>query len=94
MNSSFSLQQISKSGTLDSILISRRNKLSLMAEFMRLKNENPKLKQFKVASQLGFSFTTLQRYRNDIKMLSPFRIKPNVTNKRTKIDSNTNFDNN
>ena len=53
MNNSFSLQQISKTGNLDSNLISRQYKLNLMAKFMQIKFENPKLKQFEIAYQLG-----------------------------------------
>ena len=55
-----------------------------MADFMRVKNENPKMKQSEIANQLGLSSSTLQRYRNDINMLSPYRINPNNTNKGTK----------
>ena len=40
-----------------------------MADFMKVKYENPKLKQSQIANQLASS--TLQRYRNDINMLSP-----------------------
>ena len=40
-----------------------------MADFMRVKYENPKRKQSKIANQLGMSSSTLQRYRNDINML-------------------------
>ena len=94
MNNTFSLQQISRTGNLDSNLISRQNTLNLMAEFMRIKYENPKLKQSKKANQLGYSSSILQRYRKDIKMLSPYRIQPNNTNKRTKKALNTNFNNN
>ena len=61
---------------------------------MRLKYENPKMKQSEIANQLGKSSSTLQRHRNDINMLSPYRINPNNTNKRTKKTSKTNFDNN
>ena len=53
----------------------------------------PNLKQSKTANQLSCSSSTLQRYRNDIKMLSPYRNQPNNTNKRTNKASNTNFDN-
>ena len=93
MNNSFSLQQISKTGNPDSYLISRQYKLNLMADFMRDKYENPKMKQSEIANHLGYSTSTLQRYRNDINMLSPYRIHPNNTNKRTKKAKNTNFDN-
>ena len=42
------------------------------------------MKQSEIANQLSMSSFTLQRYRNDINMLSPYRINPNNTNKRTK----------
>ena len=41
MNNSFSLQQIQKTSNLDANLISRQNKLNLMADFMKVKYENP-----------------------------------------------------
>ena len=37
MNNSFSLQQIQEPSNLDANLISRQNKLNLMADFMRVK---------------------------------------------------------
>ena len=55
-----------------------------MADFMRFKNGNPKMKQSEVAKQLSYSASNLQIYRNDINMLLPYRINPNNTNKRTK----------
>ena len=94
MNNTFSLQQISRTSTLDANLLSRQYKLNPMAEFMRIKYENTRMKQSEIASQLSKSSSTLQRYRNDIYMLSPYRINPNNTSKRTKETSNTNFDNN
>ena len=93
MNNSFSLQQIQKTSNLDANFISRQYKLNLMADFMRVKYENPKMKQSQIANQLGLSSSTLQRYRNDINMLSPYRIHPNNTIKRTKKVKNTTFDN-
>ena len=84
MSNSFSLQQIQKTNNLDANLISRQNKLNLMVDFMRVKYKNPQLKQSEIANQLGLSSSTLQIYRNDIKMLSPYRINPNNTNKRIK----------
>ena len=94
MNNSFSLQQVQKTSSLDANLISRQCELNLMADFMRVKYENPKMKQSEIANQLGMSSSTLQRYRNDINMLSPYRINPNNTNKRTEKVKNTDFDNN
>ena len=94
MNNSFSLQQISRTGNLDPNLISHQYKLVLMSRFMCNNFENPKMKQSEISSQLGYSASTLQRYRNDLNMLSPYRIHPNNTNKRVKKCKNTNFDNN
>ena len=84
MNNNFSLQQIQKTGNLDANLISRQYKLNLMADFMKVKYENPRMRQSEIANQLGMSSSTLQRYRNDINMLSLYRISPNNTKKRSK----------
>ena len=84
MNNNFSLQQIQKTSNLDANLISRQYKLNLMADFMKVKYENPRMKQSEIANQLGMSSSTLQRYRNDINMLSPYRINPNNTKKEPK----------
>ena len=75
MNNTFSLQQLSRTCNLDAKLISRQYNLNLMADFRRMKYENTKLKQSQIANQLGYSTSTLQRYRNDINMLSPYRIQ-------------------
>ena len=91
---SFSLQQIQKTINLDANLISRQYKSNLMADFTKLKYENPKMKQFELANQLGISSSTIQRYRDDINMHSPYRINPNNTKKRSKKVKNTDFDNN
>ena len=94
MKNSFSLQQMQKTSNLDANLISRQYKLNLMADFMRLKYENPRMKQSEIANKLSLSSSTIQRYRNDINMLSPYRSNPNNTKKRSKKAKNTGFDNN
>ena len=94
MNNSFSLKQIQRTSNLDPNLISRQYKLNLIADLMRVKYENPKMKQSQTANQIGLSTSTLQRYKNDINMLSPYRINPNNINKRTKKTSNTSSNNN
>ena len=89
MNNSFYLQQIQKTSKLDANLICRQYKLNLMADFMSVKYENPRMKQSEIANQLGMSSSTVQRYRNHINMLSPYRITPNNTKKtikKAKID--------
>ena len=69
---------------MDPNLLTRHHKLKLMNDFMYMKYQNPKLKQSELANQQGMSSSTVQRYRNDINMLSPYRINPNNTKKRTK----------
>ena len=93
MNNSFSLQQIQKTSGLVANLLSRQYKLNLMADFMRVNYKNPKMKQSEMANQLGMPSSTLQRYRIDINMLSPYTINPNKNHKRTKKVKNTDFDN-
>ena len=43
---------------------------------MKIKSVNHRLGQDQIAKELGCSSSTLQRYRNDINMLSPYRIPP------------------
>ena len=52
------------------------------------------MKQSEIANQIRLSTSTLQSYRNDNNMLSPYRINSIITNKRTKMASNGIFDNN
>ena len=59
MNNCFFLQQIQKTSNLDANLISRQYKLNLMADFMRVKYENPKMKQTEIAYQLNLSSFTI-----------------------------------
>ena len=94
MKNTFSLKQIPRTSTLDANLVSRQYKLDLMAEFMRNKYENLKPKPSEIPDRLGYSSSILKRYRNDINMVSPYRVQPKITNKRTKKTSSTNFDNN
>ena len=48
MNNNFSLQQLQKTSNLYANLISRQYKLNLMADFMRIKYENIRLKQSEI----------------------------------------------
>ena len=69
---------------MDPNLITRHYSLKLMNDFLNIKYLNPKLKQSEIASQLDMSPSTIQRHRNDINMLSPYRINPNNVKKRKK----------
>ena len=86
-----SLNEINKTANMDPNLITKHYKLKLMNDFMNIKYNNPKLKQSEIAFQLNMSPSTIQRHRNDINMLSPYRINPNNVKKRpkkAKIDDN------
>ena len=73
MNNTFSLEQISRTGILDGNLILRQHELNLLARFMEIKLTSPKVKQKEIATELGYSSSTLQSYRQDIKMQSPYK---------------------
>ena len=86
-----SLAEINKKANMDPNLLTRHYKLKLMNDFMNIKYQNPKMKQSEIANQLNMSTSTIQRQRNDINMLSPYRINPNNVKKRpkkAKIDDN------
>ena len=79
-----SLSEINKTSNMDPNLITRHYKLKLMNDFLKIKYQNPKMKQPEIANQLDMSSSTLQRYRNDINVLSPYRINSNNVKKRSK----------
>ena len=86
-----SFNEVNKTSNMDPNLITRHYKLKLMNHFMNIKYQNPNLKQSEIASELNMSTSTIQRQRNDINMLSPYRINPNNFKKRSKkakIDDN------
>ena len=86
-----SLNEIIKNSAMDPNMLTKYYKLKLMNDFMNIKNQIPKMTQSEISSQINMSSSTIQRYRNDINMLSPYRINPkNVKKqqKKTKIDNN------
>ena len=86
-----SLNEINKTANMDPKLITKHYKLKLMNNFMNIRYLNPKLKQSELASELDMSTSTIQRHRNDINMLSQYRINPKNVKKRpkkAKIDDN------
>ena len=91
MNNTPSLNEINKNSTMIPNMFTKYYKLKIMNDFMYIKYQNPKMTQSKTSSQLNMSPSTIQRYRNDKNMLSPYRIKPNnikKQQKKTKIDNN------
>ena len=92
MNNTPSLNEINKNSTMNPNMLTKYYKLKLMNDFMNIKYQNLKLTQSEISSQLNMSSSTIKRYRNDINMLSPYRINPNSTKKRSKkakIDDNS-----
>ena len=79
-----SLPEINRTANMDPNLITRHYKIKLMNDFMNIKYENPKMKQSEIANQLNMSTSTIQRQKNDVNMLSPYRINPNNVKKRPK----------
>ena len=79
-----SLNEINKNSTMDPNLLTKYYKLKLMNDFMNIKYQNPKMTQSEISSQINMSSSTIQRYRNDINMLSPYRINLNNVKKRSK----------
>ena len=55
-----------------------------MNDFMNIKNQNPKMTQSEISSQLTMSSSTIKRYGNDKNMLSPYRINPKNVKKQQK----------
>ena len=91
MNNTPSLNEINKNSTMNPNMLTKYYKLKIMNDFMNIKYQNPKMTQSEISSQLNMSPSTIQRYRNDINMISPYRISPNNTKKqqkKTKIDNN------
>ena len=84
MNNIPSLNEINKTANMDRNMLTRHYKLKLKNDFMHIKYQNPKMKQSEIANHLNMSFLTLQRYRNDKNLLSPYRISQNNVRKRPK----------
>ena len=94
MDNTPSLSEINKTANMNTNLLTRHYKLKLMNDFLNNKYQNPKFKQSEIANQLDISSSTVEKYRNDINMLSPYRINQNNGKKRTKKALNTDFDKN
>ena len=82
MNIIFHIDITSKSKIITSNSFLRLYKQEMMLKFTEIKCLSRKLKKSELAKVLGCSSSTLNCYRNDINMLSPYRILP--SNTRTK----------
>ena len=73
MNKRFSYDNITKSHSINPNDLIRVYKLDRCCDFMEEKFNNPKLTQKEICKKLGFSDSTIKRYRDDIQMDSPYR---------------------
>ena len=87
MSNTFSLDQISRTGDLNAVLIMRQYKLEKRAKFMEIKSINPKLKKSGIANEMKISTSTIQRNRREKNRLSPYRISAssNTSHTKTKV---------
>ena len=84
MNNTPSLNEINKNSTINPNMLTKYYKLKIMNDFMNIKYQYPKMTQSQISSQLNMSPSTIQSYRNDINMISPYRISPSNVKKQQK----------
>ena len=77
MNKRFSYDNMLNSRSIEPSDIIRTFKLDRCCDFMEEKYNNPKITQKEICNRLQFSDRTIRRYRDDIKMDSPYRINNN-----------------
>ena len=94
MNKTFSYNNMIKSRSIEPSDIIRTFKLVRCCDFMEEKYNNPRLTQKEICNQLGFTDRTIGRYRDDIKMDSPYRINNNKKKKPKQSPSSITTENN
>ena len=92
MNNTPSLNEKYKNSTVDPNMVTKYYKLKLMNDFMNIKYHNPKMTQSEISSQLNMSSSTIQIYRNDINMISPYKNNPKNVKKQQKKTKINNID--
>ena len=81
MSNNFTMDQLTKVESIDPNSINRLYKVNLMLNFMEIRSNNPRMTQKQICNQLGFSDSTIKRYRDDIQMDSPYNRYNNKKNK-------------
>ena len=92
MNKRFSYDNIIKSRSIEPNDLIRTYKLDRCCDYMEEKFNNPKVTQRQICKQLGFADRTIKRYRDDIKMDSPYR-RNNHKKKKPKQSLDTTTEN-
>ena len=93
MSNNFTMDQLTKVESIDPNSINRLYKVNLMLNFMEIRSNNPKMTQKQICNQLGFSDSTIKRYRDDIQMDSPYN-RYNYKKKKSKKSPDIETDNN
>ena len=90
MNNTFSWEQIAKTGNINADLIMRQYNWDRMTKFMKKNSINSKTGQTEIAKEKTLSFSTLQRYRRELILFSPYRTHPTSTNFNTRKQKTSN----
>ena len=69
----FTIDMQVKSENLNSKSILRLYKQNMMVKFVEKNSNEPRLTQKQICNQLGYSDSTIKRYRDDISMDSPYK---------------------
>ena len=69
----FTTDMATKSEKLNSNSILRLYKQNMMLKFLEIKSNEPRLTQKQIFNQLGFSNSTIKRFRDDIRIDSPYK---------------------
>ena len=93
MNNRFTIDQLSKSESIDPKSINRLYKINRMLDFMEIRSNNPRMTQKQICNQLGFSDSTIRRFRNDANMDSPYN-RNNYKQKKPKKSPDNTTENN
>ena len=73
MSNNFTIDMATESEKLTSKSILRFYKQKKMLKYIEIKFKEPKLTQKQICTQLGYSDSTIKRYRDDNNMHSPYR---------------------
>ena len=73
----FTIDMAGKSENLNSKSILRLSKQNMMLKFLEIKCNEPRLTQKQICNQLGYSDSTIKRYRDDISKNSPYKRNKN-----------------
>ena len=91
MSNNFTIDQLTKSQSIDPNSINRLYKTNMMLNFMDIRSNNPRMTQKQICKELGTSDSTIKRYRDDIQMDSPYnrnkykkKTNPQATNESSK----------